>query len=101
MRVTMPELPAVGARQELRKVPALLRQRSLLAVCVITAVVVIGHFAVYTYITELVRRDAGLRGFAISAVLLVYGVAGIASVVAVGRVVDRGPGWRRAAASWA
>jgi predicted MFS family arabinose efflux permease len=91
MRLTMPELPAVGARQELRSVPALLRRRSLLAVCVITAVIVIGHFAAYTYITELLRRDAGLHGFAISAALLVYGVAGIASVVAVGRIVDRRP----------
>jgi predicted MFS family arabinose efflux permease len=95
MRVTMPDLPATGARQDLRSVPALLRRRSLLAVCVITAVIVIGHFAAYTYITELVRRDAGLSGYAISAVLLVYGVAGIASVVAVGRIVDRRP--RRAA----
>lgn len=91
MRATMPGLPPVGARQDLRSVPGLLRQRSLLAVCVITAVVVIGHFAVYTYITELLRRDAGLRGFAISAALLVYGLAGIASVVIIGRLVDRRP----------
>ncbi|MEP7025389.1 MAG: MFS transporter [Actinomycetota bacterium] len=91
MRATMPPLPAADARQDLRSVPGLLRRRPLLAVCAITAVIVVGHFAAYTYITELVRRDAGLTGFAMAAVLLGYGVAGIASIVAVGRIVDRRP----------
>jgi predicted MFS family arabinose efflux permease len=88
LRATMPALPPAARRQDLRSVPALLRHRSLLAVCVVTALLVTGHFTAYTYITSLVHRDAGLTGIAISAVLLLYGLAGVIGVAVVGRVID-------------
>ncbi|MCU4186576.1 MFS transporter [Acidiferrimicrobium sp. IK] len=94
--VTMPSLPAVGARQGLRAVKGLLQDRGLAALCAITALAVIGHFGAYTYITSLIRRDAGLAGFAVSAVLFVYGAAGVAGIGVVGPRVDRSP--RQAAA---
>jgi predicted MFS family arabinose efflux permease len=89
LRVTMPVLPAQPSRQRLAAVPGLLRRPPLFAVCAVTALLVIGDFAAYTYITALIRRDADLHGFAIAAVLLVYGLAGLVSIVLVGRHVDR------------
>jgi predicted MFS family arabinose efflux permease len=78
-------------RAGLASVPAALRSGPLLAVCVVTMVVVTGHFAAYTYITALVRRDAGLSGLALSAVLFGYGAAGIGGIVFAGRITDRRP----------
>ncbi|HEY2280997.1 MAG TPA: MFS transporter [Streptosporangiaceae bacterium] len=86
-----------AARAGLAGVPAALRSGPLLAVCVVTMVVVTGHFAAYTYITALVRRDAGLSGLALSAVLFAYGAAGIGGIVLAGRITDRWP--RRSAAA--
>jgi predicted MFS family arabinose efflux permease len=80
-----------GVRAGLASVPAALRSGPLLAVCVVTMVVVTGHFAAYTYITALVRRDAGLSGLALSAVLFGYGAAGIGGIVLAGRITDRRP----------
>jgi len=78
-------------RAQLAGIPAALRSGPLLAICAVTVVVVIGDFAAYTYITALVRRDAGLSGLALSAVLFGYGAAGIAGIVLAGRIIDRRP----------
>ncbi len=80
-----------GVRARLAAVPAALGSGPLLAICVVTVIVVIGHFAAYTYITALVRRDAGLSGLGLSAVLFGYGAAGIAGIVLAGRITDRRP----------
>jgi predicted MFS family arabinose efflux permease len=53
---------------------------------------VVGHFAAYTYIAPLVRRDAGLDGTALSALLLGYGAVGLLANFVVRRYVDRRPG---------
>jgi predicted MFS family arabinose efflux permease len=107
LRRALPELPAApaqvsgplaagpagrsGVRAGLAGVPAALRSGPLLAVCVVTMVVATGHFAAYTYITALVRRDAGLSGLGLSAVLFGYGAAGIGGIVLAGRITDRWP----------
>jgi predicted MFS family arabinose efflux permease len=62
------------------------------AVCLITAVLVIGHFAAYTYIAPLIRRDGGLSGAGLSLLLFGYGATGLAANALVGRYVDRRPG---------
>ena len=80
-----------GVRARLAAVPAALGSGPLLAICLVTMIVVIGHFAAYTYITALVRRDAGLSGLGLSAVLFGYGAAGIAGIVLAGRITDRRP----------
>jgi predicted MFS family arabinose efflux permease len=106
LRRSLPELPAPpaaagaaspGVRTRLAALPAALASGPLLAICLVTMTVVIGHFAAYTYITALVRRDAGLSGLGLSAVLFGYGAAGIAGIVLAGRVTDRWP--RRAGAA--
>jgi predicted MFS family arabinose efflux permease len=78
-------------RVRLAGIPAALRSGPLLAVCVVTMLAATGQFAAYTYITALVRRDAGLSGLALSAVLFGYGAAGICGIVLAGRITDRRP----------
>jgi predicted MFS family arabinose efflux permease len=93
--LVLPRLPSTnehdvpGARAG--ALGAALRRRSVLGVSAVTALVVTGHFAAYTYIAALVRHDAGIAGLALSGVLLGYGVAGIAGTAAVGLAVDRRP----------
>ncbi|MCM4077333.1 MFS transporter [Paractinoplanes hotanensis] len=97
MRV-LPELPPrphdlnVRPVAQLRAAIALGRDRQVLLLCLITALLVIGHFSAYTYIAPLVRRDAGLEGAGLSVLLLGYGFVGLITNYAVGRFVDRRPG---------
>ncbi|WP_156758135.1 MFS transporter [Actinokineospora pegani] len=79
-----------GARP--RAAAAVVRSPGMGVVCAITVMVVVGQFAAYTYIAPLVRESGGLDGFALSALLLGYGVVGLLGTVAVGHVVDRRPG---------
>ena len=79
-----------GAR--LKAAVTIIRSGPVAAVCLITSVLVIGHFAAYTYIAPLVRRDGGLEGVGLSALLLGYGAAGLLGNWFVSRHVDRRPG---------
>ncbi|MEV4345555.1 MFS transporter [Actinoplanes sp. NPDC049596] len=82
----------VRPRAQLRAAVSIIRDRRVAMLCLITAVVVIGHFAAYTYIAPLVRRDAGLEGVALSALLLGYGAVGLLANFLLGRHSDRRPG---------
>jgi predicted MFS family arabinose efflux permease len=77
---------------QLRAGIAIVRDRQVAMLCLITMVLVIGHFAAYTYIAPLMRRDGGLEGVALSALLLGYGAAGLITNFVVGRHADRRPG---------
>ena len=94
----LPKLPPrphdlnVRPMAQLRSAIALVRDRQVLLLCVITALLVVGHFSAYTYIAPLVRRDAGLEGAGLSVLLLGYGLVGLITNWAVGRFVDRRPG---------
>jgi predicted MFS family arabinose efflux permease len=68
-----------------------LRNGPLAVLCLVTGLLVIGHFTAYTYIAAVIRRDAGLAGLALSAVLFAYGVAGIGGIALTGWVTDRRP----------
>ncbi|MEU8815946.1 MFS transporter [Actinoplanes sp. NPDC048796] len=92
---TLPPLPHdlnVRAGAQLRAAVGIIRDRQVAALCLITTVLVIGHFAAYTYIAPLVRRDAGLEGVALSALLLGYGAVGLVTNFVLGRHSDRRPG---------
>ncbi|MCG5214086.1 MFS transporter [Streptosporangium sp. KLBMP 9127] len=54
-----------------------------------TALVVTGHFAAYTYVTPVLRDVSGVAQGLISALLLVYGVAGVAGNFAAGWAAPR------------
>jgi predicted MFS family arabinose efflux permease len=58
---------------------------------VVTTLLVVGHFTAYTYISNLVRSDAGLTGLGLAVVLLAYGVAGVGGIGLTGLVTDRRP----------
>jgi len=73
-----------------RAVLAALRGPGLLLVAITTAVFALGHFSAYTYVTPLVLR-AGVPAGAVSLVLLGYGVAGFAGVLASGALADHHP----------
>ncbi|GAA4594120.1 putative MFS family arabinose efflux permease [Actinoplanes octamycinicus] len=91
----LPPLPrdrAAGVGQQLGNAVRILRDGRVARLCLVTAVLVIGHFAAYTYIAPLVRRDGGLDGAGLSALLLGYGVAGLLTTYLVGRHIDRRPG---------
>ncbi len=94
----LPELPALGPTTrpsmgaQVRHIVDIVRMPSITAVCAVTTVLVLGNFAAYTYIAPLVRRDDGLDGLGLSALLLGYGAVGLAAVVLAGRVVDARPG---------
>jgi predicted MFS family arabinose efflux permease len=80
-----------STRDRLQVVPTALRNASLLAVCAITAIVVIGHFSAYTYITSLIHRDAHVSGLPLSLVLLAFGAAGIIGNLVAGSATDHRP----------
>jgi predicted MFS family arabinose efflux permease len=91
----LPPLPqdletSVGTR--LRTAFGIIRNRRVALLCLITVTVVLGHFATYTYLAPLLRRDAGLTGFGLSALLLGYGAAGLIANYVAARYVDRRPG---------
>jgi predicted MFS family arabinose efflux permease len=88
----LPQDLATRTAARLRASVAIIRSGPVAAVCAATAVLVIGHFAAYTYIAPLVRRDGGLAGFGLSALLLGYGSAGLLGNWIIGRHVDRRPG---------
>ncbi|MBB2945749.1 putative MFS family arabinose efflux permease [Actinoplanes lutulentus] len=91
----MPVLPrdrAARLKDQMRDAVLILRNGRVFGLCAVTLVVVIGHFAAYTYIAPLVRRDAGFDGAALSLLLLGYGAVGLVANFVVGRFVDRRPG---------
>jgi predicted MFS family arabinose efflux permease len=96
--IMLPKLPAlprdlaVRTGAQLRASVSIIRNRQVALLCLVTAVLVIGHFAAYTYIAPLVRRDGGLSGTGLSLLLLGYGAAGLVGNFVVGRLIDRRPG---------
>ena len=67
----------------------------MLRLCALTVLLVVAYFAVYTYISLILDRSAGVSGPGLAVVLLVYGLAGLLGVWAIGKFVDSAP--RRAA----
>lgn len=63
----------------------------LLAVYAVTALLVVGHFAAYTFVAPLSAAHGGITGSGYGALLVGYGGAGLAATVLFGRLVDRRP----------
>lgn len=70
---------------------AALARPGVRSVVAVTALVVLGHYTFFSYIS-IYLREAGVPGAGTSAALLVYGVAGVAGTVVLGRAYDRWPG---------
>ncbi|NUW45334.1 MFS transporter [Nonomuraea rhodomycinica] len=86
----LPALPAERAAR-LSDLWRVWRAGPLRVVLVVTALVVTGHFAAYTYVRPFLEQAAGAGAAAVSAVLLGYGVAGVAGNFAAGARAARRP----------
>jgi predicted MFS family arabinose efflux permease len=93
IRATIDPLPAEqGAPQQgPSAVRHVITDRALLPVNVITILVVLGHFAAFTYITVIIADYVDLDGPATSSLLLAYGAAGLFGLMLIGRQVDSHP----------
>jgi predicted MFS family arabinose efflux permease len=65
--------------------------RPLVTVTVLVGVVLVGHFATYTYVTRLLESPGSAVPGGIGTLLLVFGAASAAGVLVAGRVGDRWP----------
>ncbi|KAA0960710.1 MFS transporter [Microbacterium sp. ANT_H45B] len=63
----------------------------VIAVAIAGGLVLVGHFAVFTYLTALVTQLGGLPGAAIPLMLLVFGVSGAVGIAGSGFASDRYP----------
>ncbi|WP_299537337.1 MFS transporter [uncultured Streptomyces sp.] len=61
----------------LAELPRLLGDANLRIATLVTVAMVIGHFAAYTYVAPFLEQDAGIPAHWVSALLLLYGVAGV------------------------
>ncbi|WP_262505416.1 MFS transporter [Streptomyces sp. TRM68367] len=91
--VLMPPMPPRGGVY-LSELPRLLRTGNLRTAVGVTAVVVIGHYAAYTYITPFLLRNVGVAPNMIGILLLSFGAAGVAGNFLAGAVIGRGPALR-------
>ncbi|WP_231618615.1 MFS transporter [Nonomuraea sp. SBT364] len=86
----LPPLPAHQVTSP-RALLDLLRTRGTGRALLATFLIVLAHFGTYTYVTPFLEDVTGLRPAAVSAVLLAYGIAGIAGNFLAGRVVATRP----------
>jgi predicted MFS family arabinose efflux permease len=93
IRATIDPLPEEQAapQQEPPSIRRTVTDRSLAPVNLATLIVVLGHFAVFTYITVIIADYVHLTGAATSGLLLAHGAAGLVGLVLIGRLVDRHP----------
>ncbi|WP_232662738.1 MFS transporter [Pseudonocardia sp. TRM90224] len=93
IRATVDPMPPGDqtTRQGLAAIREVVADRSLAGVNLVTAVVVTGHFAAFTYITVIIAQYVGLTGAATSGLLLAHGAAGLLGLVLIGRLVDGRP----------
>ncbi|MBO1416588.1 MFS transporter [Streptomyces sp. FH025] len=90
LAATLPALP-VTERGRLGGLADALRNPGVAAGTAITAFVVLGHFAGYTYVRPVLEADAGLTSGVIASCLLVYGLAGVAGNFTLGPLSGRRP----------
>jgi predicted MFS family arabinose efflux permease len=84
-------LPPLAPRAVVRlpDVPRLLRNGNLRIATLVTAAMVVGHFAAYTYVAPFLEQNAGIPSGWVSALLLLYGVAGVVGNFAGGASAAR------------
>lgn len=75
----------------LRKVPALIKSPALLGIYLLTVIIITGHFTGYSYIEPFLDQVAGLGSNAITVVLMLFGIVGIAGSIIFSRYYDRHP----------
>ncbi|NUP03744.1 MAG: MFS transporter [Nonomuraea sp.] len=84
--IVLPPLPAHQITS-LRVLFDLLRTRAAAIALLSTFLIVLAHFGTYTYVTPFLRDVTGLPSAAVGAVLLAYGIAGVAGNFLAGKAV--------------
>lgn len=90
LSIALPPLPP-EAEVRLRGVLGLLRVPPVATGLALVALLVIGHFAAYTYVRPVLEQVAGVGAGTIGTLLLVYGVAGVVGTLAAGICAVRSP----------
>ncbi|MGY5034076.1 MFS transporter [Streptomyces sp. 900116325] len=88
LAVRLPSLPPTGAIR-LAALTSALRNPAARTALLATVLIFFGHFAAYTYVTPYLEDQAHFGSSAVMAVLLAYGLAGLAGNFAAGAVVGR------------
>jgi predicted MFS family arabinose efflux permease len=93
IRATIDPLPPerVTSRQGPSAVRRAVTDRSLAPVNLVTMIVVLGHFTVFTYVTAIIADYVHLTGSATSSLLFAHGAAGLLGLTLIGRQVDSHP----------
>ncbi|WP_433515475.1 MFS transporter [Nonomuraea sp. CA-143628] len=86
----LPPLPAHQVTSP-RVLLDLLRARGAGIALLATFLIVLAHFGTYTYVTPFLQNVTGLSPVVVSAVLLAYGIAGIAGNFLAGKAISTRP----------
>lgn len=76
LRFALPIIPATEPFSP-RKLPSLLRTASLRSIYVFTAIIITGYYVCYSYIEPYMLQVVGMEETAVTAVISVFGIAGI------------------------
>ncbi|WP_280381714.1 MFS transporter [Nocardia wallacei] len=71
------------------ELPRLLSVPALRTAMIVVALLVGGHFAAYTYIRPVLEEQSGASASTVSALLLAYGIAGVAGTFGLGMIASR------------
>lgn len=85
----MPALPAHKGGS-LAAIPGLLRSGPLRTAIIVAALVMIGHYLAYTYLTPYLERVVGIAPRMVAVLLLVFGAAGIVGNFLASGAIARG-----------
>lgn len=91
LAVTLPPLPGEPRERGSEPSPTRRLSGSLKIVLVLTALIVSGHFAAYTYVRPFLEQVSHAGPAFVSAALLLYGAAGVAGNFAAGAWAARNP----------
>ena len=86
-RMTMPRDEATTVRRSVRHH----RNSRLITLTALTLIGVTGHFISYTFIVVIIRDVVGVHGPRLAWLLAAFGIAGLISMAAMGRPLDRWP----------
>lgn len=89
--------PGTGQPDDLSPVGAPARQRrdptvpAVALICIITAITMVGHYTLYTYIAPFFTEHLGVDATAVAPLLFTYGIAGAGGLVLAGTVFGPRP----------
>ena len=89
LAVLLRSVPGDSETIGLRGLPRLLRMRNLRTTLIVTALLITGAYAAYTYVTPFIVEIIGIDADLVGVVLLVMGVAGVAGNFTAGAFLTR------------